>query len=280
LPNIITPVYGGRATVTFNVAKHIYTVAVPEKGVTDLWQPSVTGVIRMMSKADVLMKWAVDQVIDQAKVTFKDDASYSRDIIHAVLDASSKAYISRRDNAGTIGTYVHDFLEAELRHRSGMGDPAVLPSDVPSEFFPSVKKSIGAGLKFFDEHKITLVQAEEPRWSPTYGFIGTMDAIAYVDGKLTVLDYKTSKRLYDTVFLQLAAYQMAYQEEYPDQQIEQRLGINVCRDGSLITKSRDNLTYKSDVDCFLALLTAWRWDRVNQGEFESKPVPAVVGQLN
>jgi hypothetical protein len=292
--NIITPIYGGRATVTFKEGNHVYTVAVPERGINDLWQPSVTGIIRVLSKADVLVPWSIGEVIKQVKLTLQSDAnsSVSKELVYAILEASKEAWKARRGEAADIGTYVHNFLEAEMKYRARVqnpynpqfelfpeGPPVLLSSNIPEEYFEPVRNSISAGLKFFDEHQIELVQAEAPRWSPTYGFIGTGDLIAKVDGKLTVVDYKTSKRLYDTVFLQLAAYQLAYEEEFPDQKIEQRLAINVGRDGRLETKSRDNQTLQSDVECFLSLLTAWRWDRQNQGVF-SKSAPAVVGALS
>jgi len=280
MPDIVTPVYGGRANVTFKTGNHVYTVQVPEKGIIDLWQPSVTGIIRVLSKADVLVPWAIKEMIKCTETILASDPSpsISKMMVSAVLKSAQETYREKRDEAADIGTYVHNYLEDELNHRSGLGPSPALPHDIPEEYVERTNNSIGAGLQFFDAHKIKLVQAESPRWSPTYGFIGTGDAIAYVDGDLTVLDYKTSKRLYSTVFLQLAAYQHAYQEEFPGEKIAKRLAINVGRDGVLTTESRDNATYDTDFACFLALLTAWRWDRENQGSF-SKPAPPVIGAL-
>lgn len=281
MDNVLTPVYDGRATVTFKSGSHVYTVQVPEKGITDLWQPSVTGIIRVLSKADVLVPWAIKEMVKKTEAilaTLPAGTPLSGSLVSAVLKSAQETYREKRDEAADIGTYVHDYLEGELNHRSGIGSPPALPHDMPEEYAERVTNSIAAGLQFFDAHKIVLVQAESPRWSPTHGFIGTGDVIAVVDEELTVIDYKTSKRLYSTVFLQLAAYQAAYEEEFPERKITKRLAINVGRDGILTTESRDNLTFDSDFECFLALLTAWKWDRTNQGSY-SKPAPPVVGAL-
>jgi hypothetical protein len=277
--SVITPVYGGRATITFKEnPRHVYTVDVPSKGIRDLWQPSVTGIIRVLSKADVLIPWALGEMISRVKVTLKDVTTLTPELVFAVLDASKNAHNERKQQAGDIGTYVHNFLEGELKSRAGLQPTPALPTDMPEEYRDPVTNAIGAGIRFFDQHKIKLVQAECPRWSATHGFIGTGDLIAEVDGELTVVDYKTSKRLYDTVFLQLAAYQAAYEEEFPGQRITRRLAINVGKDGKLVTEDRDNATLERDFRCFLSLLDAWRWDRENQGQY-SKPAPAVVGAL-
>lgn len=282
MSDVITPVYGGRATVTFKTGNHVYTVQIPEKGITDLWQPSVTGIIRVLSKADVLVPWAIREMVKKTEAilaTLPAGTPLSSALVSAILKSAQETYREKRDEAADIGTLVHNYLEEELLHRSKLGPPPALPAEMNEDYLERVNNSIGAGLQFLDTHKIRLVQAEAPRWSPTHGFIGTGDAIAFVDDELTVLDYKTSKRLYSTVFLQLAAYQFAYEEEFPGQKILKRLAINVGRDGVLTTESRDNLTYTTDFACFLALLTAWRWDRTNQGSF-SKPAPPVIGALN
>jgi hypothetical protein len=280
MSDIITPVYGGRATIRFNVSKHYYTVDVPHLGVRGLFQPGVTSIIGKLDKSGPLLKWAIDEMVNAVNRLLDSDPSavLSKDMFRAVLKSARETWRDTRDTAGTIGTYAHGFLESELKHRAGLEPSPSLPHDVPKEMHAAVTNAISAGIQFFDTHNIQLIQAEAPRWSATHGYVGTGDAIAKVDGELTVLDYKTSKRLYPTVFLQLAAYQAAYQEEFPDQTITKRLGINIGRDGVLTTESRGNDTFNTDLDMFLALLRAWRWDRENQGDF-SKPAPAIVGPI-
>ena len=75
--DFVTSVYGGRATVTFKTGSHVYTVQVPEKGITDLWQPSVTGIIRVLSKADVLVPWALKEMTKRVEEILATDPSPS-----------------------------------------------------------------------------------------------------------------------------------------------------------------------------------------------------------
>lgn len=49
--------------------------------------------------------------------------------------------------------------------------------------------------------------------SRKYVYAGTLDAVGVVDGKLAVIDWKTSSRIYSTMQLQLVAYAQAYYEQ-------------------------------------------------------------------
>lgn len=277
MSDIITPVYGGRAIITFKPGKHLYTVEVPARSIADLWQPGVTSIIGMMSMGDGLMYWGINEMCACVARLLETDANemLSKSLFKAVLQGAKETWKTSRDNYADIGTFTHQFLEAELNFRSGLGPSPTLPLTIPVELLPSVQKATDAGKRFFDKHNIEIIQAESPRWSATYGYIGTGDLIARVDGKLSALDYKTSKRLYPKVFLQLAAYQKAYEEEFPNQQIEQRVGVNVGRDGVLSTDSRDNETLQSHFECFLGLQKAWQFARLEDG----KSVPQTLGAI-
>jgi hypothetical protein len=280
----ITSVYGGRAAITFHEARHYYTVKVP--GIVDkLYQPSVTGIIGMMDKSGALVPWAVGQMATRIK-ELTPAGSTDKDVFMGIVDAAQETWRQTKNEAADIGSLVHRVLEQELLSRSGMAEKPSLPlvpdallaPNLNPEMVEKANNSVSAGLQFLDEHKIEVVQAEAVRWSPTYGYLGTGDLVAHVDGKLSMLDWKSGKRLYPTVWLQLAAYQVAYQEEFPDQSIVQRVGVNVGRDGTLETETRNNDTLEDDFKCFLALLKVWRWNMENQGKY-SKPAPQILGAL-
>lgn len=287
MPNI-TKVYGGRATVTFNEARHQYTVTVP--GVVErMAQPSVTGIIGKLDKSGALVPWAVGQMSQRIKNLLQGVPveQLDRDALWSIIDAAEDSWRQVKNEAADIGSLAHRVLEQELLYRSGLATKpaypvtfdAILAPNLTEEMVEKANNSIQAGLEFLDTHHIEVVQAEAPRWSPTYGYIGTGDLIARVDGDLSVLDWKTSKRLYATVFLQLAAYQVAYEEEFPGQRIERRIGINIGRDGVLETQERDNSTLDRDFRTFIALRDIYRWDCENQGKY-SKPAHRILGPLS
>jgi hypothetical protein len=276
---VITKVYSGNAIISFNEAKHYYSVKAP--GIPGyLYQPSVTSIIGKLDKSGALVPWAVSEMAKRIKVLLRDGESWDRESLEALIDVAQDTWRQTKQEAADIGSLVHRVLEEKLAGREPVlpitADPMLAPNFTP-EMVEKANNSISAGLKFLNEREIEVIQAEQPRWSPTYGYIGTGDLIALIDGKLSVLDWKTSKRLYPTVFLQLAAYQQAYQEEFPDQQIEQRVAVNVGRDGELTVETRDNNTFDRDLKTFFALLETWRWDRENQGQW-SKPAPPMLTQ--
>ena len=289
--------YNGRATVTFDTFKHVYKVTVP--GVcTDLYQPSVTSILKMKDKSDALVNWAVGCYQERAKELMSEvGASGFRAMTvegaHSILDNAKDTWRQVKEETADIGSLAHRVLEQEIKARAGMclhpilplkHDPIMAPG-LTEEMVEQANGSVRAGLEFFDAHHIELIQAEAVRWSAKHGYIGTGDLIASVDGVRSVLDFKTGKRLYPEVFLQLAAYQMAWQEEH-NEELYQRVAVNVGRDGNLETQERSNETLEADFDCFLALLAAWRWNEENVGKWDYKlrkmvprPAPRIVGSL-
>jgi hypothetical protein len=283
---MITSVYGGKAAITFNEGNHTYYVSVPSMGVKRLYQPSVTSVIDMKDKSKALTIWAVDSFEKRALELLPKDRPVTREEVEIVLDAAKDSYRRIKNEAASVGSIVHRVLHQLLMSRAGLAEAPRLPlspdlilsPEYTPELIEKANNCIRAGQQFFDEHDIQPVQAEAPRWSPTFGYIGTGDLIARIDGELSGLDYKSGKRIYETCFLQLAAYQKAFQEEFPDQQITQRWAVNVGRDGELATERRDNETFDADFKCFLALLRVFRWNCENQGKY-SKPAPRILGPL-
>jgi len=63
------------------------------------------------------------------------------------------------------------------------------------------------------ETEITLV-------SEAHRFGGTPDAIGYLDGKLCLLDWKTSNAVYSDYLIQLAAYKVLWEENRPQYPLE------------------------------------------------------------
>lgn len=286
---MITSVYGGRATIAFEEGRHLYYVNVPDAGIKRLYQPSVTSILKMKDKSEALITWAVNAMHDCALGMLAPVPSpIDRRIIEASLDAAKDNYRKVKKEAADIGSLVHRVLEQELKARAGLVPHPTLPLKADLLLAPGltpdmVEKAnlcVKAGFEFFDRHELVVIQSEAPRWSPTYGYIGTGDLIAKLNGVLSVLDFKTGKRPYAEYFLQTAAYQHAYQEEFPDQCIQARWIVNVGRDGELQTDSRTNDSYENDFkNGFLPLLQIYRWDQENRGIY-SKPAPRVLGPLD
>lgn len=277
---MITKAYNGKAIIVFNEAKHYYTVSV--KGICDkLYQPGVTTIIGMKDKSGALVSWATEQFAERMKALVNTAETWEADTLCAVIDVAKDTWRKKRDEAASIGSIAHRALEATL-----LGHKPKLPLKIDDIVSPNVTQdmmdmannSIEAGLQFIREHKIEVIEAEAPRWSPRHGYIGTGDLIARIDGRLAVLDWKTSKRLYPTVRMQLSAYGHAWMEEHPEQRVELRVPVNIGRDGVLEYEIHENTgckcgcTDENDFNTFLGLLNVWHWDRVNQGKWSQPPV--------
>lgn len=66
-------------------------------------------------------------------------------------------------------------------------------------------------------------------WNPELSYAGTFDLLLTMDGKMTLLDLKTSKEYYDGYANQLTAYKIAAQKMY-GVEIEQMVIVRLCPD--------------------------------------------------
>lgn len=279
-----TPVYDGRATVHFYPAAHFYKVSVPERGIEKLYQPGVTTIIGMKDKSGPLMGWVANQceAFVQAKLEEMRELgieALDANGIATMLSGMKEHYREVKQKAATIGTVVHRFLHGYLESRlRGESGALVIPTltGFTDEMRGQANAAIEAGVGWFDEHELLPLRMESPVWSATHGYIGTDDFIGYVDGVLSVVDYKTSADIYPEVWLQTAAYQAAYMEEHPHLQLHDRWAINVRKTGELVTESRGRDVFETDFKAFLNLRALWEWERnaVNG----SKPL-VLVGPL-
>lgn len=106
-----------------------------------------------------------------------------------------------RDQRAGEGSCMHEHIRAHLR----LEDPDLSP------FSPSAKAAGLMGFlrwrrEWFDRHDVQVVEIERPLVSEQHRYGGTPDLIACVDGRLELLDWKTSKQVYREHLVQAAAY--------------------------------------------------------------------------
>jgi len=109
------------------------------------------------------------------------------------------------------------------------------------------------------EHNLVPMELEVTVKDDNYKYAGTADYIGMCDGKKVLIDWKTSKALYDNYYLQIAAYWHAYEEE-------KHVGL----DGAGILSIRDGkvhfdlvcpeeLSYLFDIFCCARQLFEWKY---------------------
>lgn len=97
------------------------------------------------------------------------------------------------------GTLIHETIEAILREQ-----PVVIPEQI--------RPAITAFQEFYGSHNISVHKIEERVVSKKHWYAGTMDVLAEVDGKLGVLDIKTSYSIFRDFNIQTSAYAEALKE--------------------------------------------------------------------
>lgn len=114
-----------------------------------------------------------------------------------------------RDEAGDVGTWVHEWIHA---HWKGEAYTAV-----PVDWIAQVQSAFEAFLRWWDQTKLTIIRSEVSLVSERHQYGGTFDALAKyeTDGggkRLVVIDWKTSKDVYPGYLSQLAAYSNLIEE--------------------------------------------------------------------
>lgn len=143
--------------------------------------PGVTTVLNATINKPALIKWA-----NQLGLQGYDSTSY--------VDATAR-----------IGTLAHCMIQAYL------GGPEWDSSAYTKEEIDTAENAV---LSFYEwerqtGHKMETVAIEMPVVSETFGYGGTVDWLGYIDGKLWLMDIKTSKGLFPEHEYQVSAYDRA-----------------------------------------------------------------------
>ncbi|MFJ3248335.1 PD-(D/E)XK nuclease family protein [Streptomyces sp. NPDC086782] len=160
--------------------------------------PGVTSVVGMAPKdflsfwnAKVVAETAVEQIDTVVRLAERDPAG--------AVDYLKGAPRRQTRAASDLGTAAHDLFE-RLARGEEVKDRSV---------HIDVKRHVRWFREFLDDVQPEFLYFEETVWSDTHQYAGSFDAIAKVDGETVILDWKTSKSIYDSVALQLSAYRYA-----------------------------------------------------------------------
>jgi hypothetical protein len=136
---------------------------------------------------------------------FKDSGA----LIHWAWDLGMKGinYREARDSAASIGTLGHDLIEQRIH-----GVEPCCPDGTEPEMCGKALQALASFDEWAKRSSLEIVETELSLVSEFHRYGGTIDAIARVAGKLTVLDLKTSARVYPDNILQVAAYARLWNE--------------------------------------------------------------------
>lgn len=167
--------------------------------------PSVSTIVGQLDKSDALIPWALN-CYEQKATEFIDGGMEAE---QAIAVAKTE-YKNVSEKALDIGSQVHDAIEKYIKEGK----------DLRGELKPEVENGFIAFLEWESQNVQEWIESEVRTVHPGLGYGGTLDAIyLHKNGKVKLLDFKTSKSFYDTMYLQVAAYKISLEFTYGEYEI-------------------------------------------------------------
>lgn len=237
--------YNNTVTLVFDTDKHKYYV-------DDRVVPGVTGVLNRLGKP-YLIWWAARMAKEHILENLMPGAALDEMQVLKLAEGAYYAHNNKKKTAGDKGTWVHDWIEDYVS-----GKTKTLPIN------EDLKKAVIDFKKWYDNSQIKTIEAERILYSKQYHLAGKTDWIGELDGKLTILDWKTGSGIYLEQFLQLGAYVLMYEEE-TGQKIEQIGIINCSVSKPFMVKITDKI--KEYAQIYVDVLNLDNNLKVLEGEF-------------
>lgn len=197
------------------------------------WIPGVTTILRKLDKSDALLHWA-------AKL--------------AETTGNPWAFKERRQTAADVGTQAHALIEHECRIRMG-----ILDSDLGMEITDEARFIFSGWQEWADKVKFEPILLERAVCSRKHWFAGKLDVLAFVNGRLTLCDWKTGRqgRLYQEHKLQIHGYRACLREAGID---PEGLVVVLPKEGPDFTIRPYPIPWDEEAfAAFLGLKAAYHW---------------------
>ena len=192
---------GESVDLEFNEAKHQYSH-------NGEFVPAVTSVLSTtIAKQQFLMPWAVKIGAEW----FKDNSeafSQAEISIEDMVNGIKRAYKKKSAGAIDLGRQVHEWCEQAILWKLGNAEVPSMPTD------EKAANSINAFREWIKQNEVEWLAAEQRVYSRTHKYAGTVDAVARVNGEFVVIDFKTSAKIYEEYYLQVAAYSKCVEDIY------------------------------------------------------------------
>lgn len=238
--------YGGEVVIDFFPDSHRYKLA-GEK----TYLISATACTGVIDKSRFLIPWAVNlagshlrQYIENASTS-----QFTAEELLPVIEEALKQHTVKKEEAAGIGELVHNWVEAFARSQTHGESLPEIADDLPDP----VINGINAFLDWHAQHDVKFIATEKMVYSKQHGFVGLADAIAEIDGKRILLDYKTGKGIYNEFYYQVAGYRLAYEEE--NGKLDGCMILHFDKEsGNFNSKNISDEDYKLNAPVFLACL--------------------------
>lgn len=131
-------------------------------------------------------------------VTRVVDGCFPKNLTDWALLVGKEEYDNVINEAIEIGNDTHKWVEDYITYGHVCSNPA-----------NHISHPVNAFLKWNDRFKPSWNDAERKIYCDKYKYAGTVDAVAKINGRVCVIDFKTSKKIYKPYYLQVTAYAQA-----------------------------------------------------------------------
>jgi hypothetical protein len=217
---------------------------------------SATTCTGMIDKSRFLIPWALNcgeryllKYIDSVSVLTKEELALK-------ITESKKASELEKEEAADIGSLVHAFAQAFSESKLN-GTPT---PEIPTDADPRIIAGINAFLDWYLQNDVKFIACEQVVYSRDHGYCGIFDVLAEVNGQKLIIDYKTSKAIYNEHRYQIAGYREAYEEEYG--KIDGAMILHFDKEtGEFNTLELTDEDHALDLPVFLACYTIKKRDK-------------------
>ena len=148
-----------------------------------------------------LTEWAAKCGADYWK-THSDEVE---DMYHGIIRAHKEVSGAARDIGHETHYWLEEYINSSIKNPNEVDWKLGALSD-------KAKNAVQAFIKWEASHDIVWMGSEKKVYSKDYGYAGTVDAIAMINGKYCIVDFKTSAKIYKEAYVQLSAYAQAVEE--------------------------------------------------------------------
>ncbi len=155
------------------------------------------------------------------------------------------------DKAANVGTLIHALVEGHITGK---------PVDTSDYTALEIELAQNGFYKYLDwekQHKVEPIFNEEKFVSEKYKYGGTLDFYCKVDGKYTLVDFKSGKGIFNEHFLQVSGYANLLKEN--GHRVDQIMILNIGRNEDEPFQHREipTTTYRKYFDMFKHLLKVY-----------------------
>lgn len=154
-----------------------------------------------------------------------------------------------RDEAGRRGTRIHlaiqDLLEGQVLQEAN--------------FTLEEWRKIFTFTEWHKVYKPEILAMELPIFSKKGKYAGRLDCIAKIDGQIVLIDWKSSRNLHNSFFLQIAAYGNAI-EEMSDIKIDAAAVLQLGASNKNGYRFEVDEDWRKNYKIFLAVKKTWEYD--------------------